>query len=148
MRPRLLALDIESCREYSPSEALAMIGKMDLAEHDSVAGAVLRFILEIVSAVAIWLVFGWVASLAAVAVTGLTGVPGDKKKIFIKISGKARYFLENLFFLAGIYSLWYGQSHSTALASLQFVAAAWLALAMYALHSIISRQRSKWLLGR
>jgi hypothetical protein len=71
--------------------------------------AALRFALEVFAWIAIYFAWGWPFLILAVAVLSVFSVPGDKHKVVIPISGKARIALEIIVFVAGVagaYLVW------------------------------------------
>jgi hypothetical protein len=64
--------------------------------------AALRFILEVISWVAIYFAWGWVPLALVVAALSLFCVPGDKHLVAIKVKGPVRLGIEALAALAGV----------------------------------------------
>ena len=80
--------------------------------------AALRFILEVVSWVAIYFAWGWIPLALAISALTLFSVPGDKHRVFIRVPGPVRIALEVALAVAGTaaaYQVWLIPSASALL---------------------------------
>lgn len=102
---------------------------------DPVGAAALRFLLEVISWVAIFFVWGWPVALAAILALGVFSTPGDKRRVFVPTPGPLRLLIEVGIFVLGCVAAW--------------LAAGWMAgvgvSLLFVAYLLIGRRRLVWL---